>query len=318
MSFGEFASVDDDLFTERQLTAEDATREALEAAKSTEDTESRADCSEVESEEDEVEIVEPPKILSSLQATEHVRNLRDFVFCRQQNWYKIRVCIDMRQPNKAIQLERHLTPMIKEVIQALHGVTVFSKLDLNEGYNQLELAPESRSITTFSTLWPKTLHKDIQQTGEKSLTLAHEGHHGMVKTKKLLREKVWFHRMNIMVEAKVASCGACQVSTPSTTREPLKMSPLPASAWKEVIIDFKHLSAHEYLLVITDDYSRYPVVEVMKSTSAATVIPVIDKTFATFGITEIVRSDNGPPFSGKEFKEFAQTLGFIHRKVTPL
>ncbi|XP_020907724.1 uncharacterized protein LOC110245772 [Exaiptasia diaphana] len=88
MSFGEFASVDDDLFTERQLTAEDATREALEAAKSTEDTESRADCSEVESEEDEVEIVEPPKILSSLQATEHVRNLRDFVFCRQQSQVK--------------------------------------------------------------------------------------------------------------------------------------------------------------------------------------------------------------------------------------
>ncbi|KXJ19534.1 Uncharacterized protein K02A2.6 [Exaiptasia diaphana] len=232
MSFGEFASVDDDLFTERQLTAEDATREALEAAKSTEDTESRADCSEVESEEDEVEIVEPPKILSSLQATEH----------------------------------------------------------------------------NYHATFPTT----------ESLTLAHEGHHGMVKTKKLLREKVWFHRMNIMVEAKVASCGACQVSTPSTTREPLKMSPLPASAWKEVIIDFKHLSAHEYLLVITDDYSRYPVVEVMKSTSAATVIPVIDKTFATFGITEIVRSDNGPPFSGKEFKEFAQTLGFIHRKVTPL
>ncbi|KXJ24314.1 Uncharacterized protein K02A2.6 [Exaiptasia diaphana] len=153
---------------------------------------------------------------------------------------------------------------------------------------------------------------------QRVVDLAHEGHQGMVKTKKLLREKVWFHRMNNMVEAKVASCGACQVSTPSTTREPLKMSPLPASAWKEVSIDFKHLSAHEYLLVITDDYSRYPVVELVKSTSAPTVIPVIDKTFATFGIPEIVRSDNGPPFSGKEFKEFAQTLGFIHRKVTPL
>jgi hypothetical protein len=33
----------------------------------------------------------------------------------------------------------------------LNGATVFSKLDLNQGYNQLELAPESRYITTFST-----------------------------------------------------------------------------------------------------------------------------------------------------------------------
>ena len=64
---------------------------------------------------------------------------------------KVRVCIDMRQANKAIQRERHLTPTIKEIIKALNGATVFSELDLNQGYNQLELTPESRYITTFST-----------------------------------------------------------------------------------------------------------------------------------------------------------------------
>ncbi|XP_028413864.1 uncharacterized protein K02A2.6-like [Dendronephthya gigantea] len=64
---------------------------------------------------------------------------------------KIRMCVDMRQANKAIQRERHITPTIKEVIGDLNGATVFSKLDLNQGYNQLELAPESRYITTFST-----------------------------------------------------------------------------------------------------------------------------------------------------------------------
>ena len=64
---------------------------------------------------------------------------------------KVRVCVDMRQAKKAIQRERHLTPTIKEIIKALNGATVFSKLDLNQGYNQLELTPESRYITTFST-----------------------------------------------------------------------------------------------------------------------------------------------------------------------
>ncbi|KAK3726803.1 hypothetical protein QZH41_007213 [Actinostola sp. cb2023] len=64
---------------------------------------------------------------------------------------KIRMCVDMRQANQAVQRERHITPTIKEVINDLNGATVFSKLDLNQGYNQLELAPESRYITTFST-----------------------------------------------------------------------------------------------------------------------------------------------------------------------
>ena len=64
---------------------------------------------------------------------------------------KVRVCVDMRQANKAVKRERHVTPTVKEMIGDLNGARVFSKLDLNQGYNQLELAPESRYITTFST-----------------------------------------------------------------------------------------------------------------------------------------------------------------------
>ena len=37
------------------------------------------------------------------------------------------------------------------MIGDLNGSTVFGKLDLNQGYNQLELTSESRYITTFST-----------------------------------------------------------------------------------------------------------------------------------------------------------------------
>jgi hypothetical protein len=57
----------------------------------------------------------------------------------------------MRQPNRAILRERHLTPTIDDLIHDLNVATVFSKIDLNSGYHQLELAPESRYITTFST-----------------------------------------------------------------------------------------------------------------------------------------------------------------------
>ena len=57
----------------------------------------------------------------------------------------------MRRANVAVQRERQLTPTIKEMIVDLIGATVFTMLDLDQGYNQLELAPEPRYITTFST-----------------------------------------------------------------------------------------------------------------------------------------------------------------------
>ncbi len=64
---------------------------------------------------------------------------------------EVRVCVDMRQANTAIQRERHLTPTMDDVIHELNGATVFSKLDLPAGYHQLELHPDSRYITMFTT-----------------------------------------------------------------------------------------------------------------------------------------------------------------------
>ncbi|CAC5381706.1 unnamed protein product [Mytilus coruscus] len=44
----------------------------------------------------------------------------------------------------------------------------------------------------------------------------------------------------------------------------------------------------------------------------------LDKVFSTFGIPNIVKTDNGSPWQGKEFRDFATHMGFTHRKITPL
>ena len=63
----------------------------------------------------------------------------------------IRICVDMRRANEAIERERHLIPTIEEVLHDLNDSTVFSKLDLRWGFHQIELDEESRQITTFLT-----------------------------------------------------------------------------------------------------------------------------------------------------------------------
>ena len=64
---------------------------------------------------------------------------------------EIRLCVDMRRANEAIIRERYPIPPVDEVLQSPNQSTVFSKLDLKWGYHQLELHPDSRSITTFTT-----------------------------------------------------------------------------------------------------------------------------------------------------------------------
>ena len=46
----------------------------------------------------------------------------------------VRICVDMRKANSAIERERHPIPTIEEVLYNLNGSTVFSKLDLKWGF----------------------------------------------------------------------------------------------------------------------------------------------------------------------------------------
>ena len=64
---------------------------------------------------------------------------------------EVRICVDMREANKAVKREKHLMPTIDDLIADLNGATHLSTRDLSSGYHQLELAPESRFVTTFST-----------------------------------------------------------------------------------------------------------------------------------------------------------------------
>ena len=63
----------------------------------------------------------------------------------------IRVCIDMRCANKAIERTRFPTPTVDDLLHKLSGAKHFSKLDLNNAFHQLELDESCRYITAFQT-----------------------------------------------------------------------------------------------------------------------------------------------------------------------
>ena len=161
------------------------------------------------------------------------------------------------------------------------------------------------------------LPKSLQH---QAVELAHTGHQGIVKTKRLLREKVWFPSIDRMVQERIKNCIPCQAATQGTMPkpEPLNMTPLPKAPWCEIAIDFVGpFPSGEVLLVVIDEFSRFPEVEILHSTTANAVIPKLDCIFSRQGIPKVVKSDNGPPFNSNEFAKFASFLGFEHRKVTP-
>ena len=67
----------------------------------------------------------------------------------------------------------------------------------------------------------------------RMVMLAHSGHQGIVKTKRFLRDSIWFPGIDKKVEELVKGCVPCQATNhdPKPASAPLQMSPLPQGAW---------------------------------------------------------------------------------------
>ncbi len=90
------------------------------------------------------------------QPTEWVNSV---VVVEKPDSKKLRICLDPRPLNEAIQREHYKMPTIEEITTRVAGATVFSKLDANHGYWQVPLDEESQLLTTFNTEFGRYCYK---------------------------------------------------------------------------------------------------------------------------------------------------------------
>ena len=63
---------------------------------------------------------------------------------------KLRICLDPRDLNEALEREPYYTWSIEEIMGKFHGKTRFTIADFNKGYWMVELDPESRKYTMMA------------------------------------------------------------------------------------------------------------------------------------------------------------------------
>ena len=151
------------------------------------------------------------------------------------------------------------------------------------------------------------------------IKLAHDGHLGITKTKALIRSKVYFPNMDEKLENYIRHCAACQVQTKPIPPAKLSITPTPEAVWDVVNIDYLGpLPNGFYLIVMVDQFSKFPVVEAIRTTSSSLLIDFLQRTIAIFGLPKTVISDNGPPFMSYDLRQFFQRLRIKHQRITPL
>lgn len=95
----------------------------------------------------ELHRLESADIIERVSASEWISPL--VVVRKKDN--SIRLCVDLREPNKAIVIDAFPLPRADELLHRLADATVFSKLDLQSAYYQVLLSEKSRELTTFIT-----------------------------------------------------------------------------------------------------------------------------------------------------------------------
>ncbi|MDD9361766.1 MAG: transposase family protein, partial [Anaplasma sp.] len=94
------------------------------------------------------------------------------------------------------------------------------------------------------------------------------------------------------------------------------MRPVPDHAWYRVGVDIFECARRSYLCAY-DALSNFPEVELLRDTSAATVIDKLSAMFARYGIPVEVCTDGGPQFTSREFASFAENYDFKHTTSSP-
>ena len=76
--------------------------------------------------------------------------VNSLVFRRKPN-DRLRICLDPKDWNAAIQRDHHVMPNLEEILPKLNSATHFSILDTRSSYWNVTLDEESSYLTTFNS-----------------------------------------------------------------------------------------------------------------------------------------------------------------------
>lgn len=154
------------------------------------------------------------------------------------------------------------------------------------------------------------------------ITLAHEGHQGIVHTKQRLHDLYWWPNIDSQVQSCIASCILCQCNdkTACTHPAPLQPIPLPDGPWKKRGLDIvgpfdTAVPACRYAITLTDYYSKWPELAFSHTATTEDVTHLIS-VFSHHGNPESIVTDNGPQFTSAAFDSFLHNRGISHSKTS--
>ena len=144
----------------------------------------------------------------------------------------------------------------------------------------------------------------------------HGSHAGINKVMDLARTCIYWPGMEADVTDYIKWCLTC-IKCSNLPVEMLKPHEVPPGPWVKIGVDFFQDHLGKKHLIMADYFSKFPYMFPVASTYHFKTITHLRELFAAEGIPAVVMSDNGPPFNGEEFRQFAHDFDFVHTISSP-
>ena len=165
---------------------------------------------------------------------------------------------------------------------------------------------------------PEALH-------QKAMSLCHDsptaGHQGTLKTLERIRQEAYWVNMAQDVDRHGRECVTCQkAKLPMPVRSTLTNIPI-GRPWQMIAIDILEVPVstknNRYLLVIQDYFTKWADARPLKDQTAVRIKAEPVKLFCTYGIPEIVHSDQGRNFESSVVQSTLDAFGVVKSRTTP-
>lgn len=145
------------------------------------------------------------------------------------------------------------------------------------------------------------------------------GHTGFKRSTDLIKNDFWFPKMSRFIRKYVSSCLHCAYGKGEYGRKEGTLHPIPKPTEPMRMIHVDHLGpfcktkkGHQYMLVITDSFSKFVIAEPTRTVNSVETIKLLKKIFGLFGYPDRVVTDHGKAFTSRYFKKFASDKQFKH------
>lgn len=200
----------------------------------------------------------------------------------------------------------------------------YPMLRVNENKIFIKQDPRRSEPLSLVSCWKLWVPKDLT-----SNLIAHEhtnplsAHCGIKKTMQRLRRVYYWPRMIFEVTKFISDCETCKsCKAPNTTlRPPLGTAFISERPFQRIYVDLlgpypRSKSGKTTIIIVVDQLTKFVVLKTINKAVASKIVEFLkNDIFLVYGVPEIIHSDNGVQFVGKEFQALLKEFGVKHMRT---